>query len=332
MNHQFSFGIQHQIPWGQVFEINFSGSRTRNLITAQSINEVSASDLAQGAAFLNAQVANPMAGLIPSNAALNGATIVRSQLLRPFPQFTALTEDRNTIGRAWYNSLQLRLEKRLSKGFHYLFSYTFSKNIEAIAYLNPQDQIGQLASVVTADYTPHRAMISGGYDLPFFKNSSALVRGLAGGWKANLIGNFQTGLPVGMPGGVFLIGDPKLSNPTRTRWFNTCTLTAAGARQTCADASETPVFQVQPAFTLRSASLRFKDIRTSRPPTFDVSLFKTFQIRESVALQLRGEAFNIANTPWFGTPNLTVGANLGIVGPTQINDQRNIQLALKLIF
>jgi hypothetical protein len=49
-------------------------------------------------------------------------------------------------------------------------------------------------------------------------------------------------------------------------------------------------------------------------------------------LQLRGEAFNIANTPWFGAPNLTVGTNLGIVGPTQINDQCNIQLALKLIF
>jgi hypothetical protein len=332
VNHQFSFGIQREIPWGQVFEVTYSGSRTRNLSTAQSINEVSAADLARGAAYLNERIANPLAGLIPSNAALNAPTVVRSQLLRPFPQFLSLTEDRNTIGRSWYNSLQMRVEKRLSKGLHYLFSYTFSKNMEAVGYLNPQDPIGQLASVVTGDHTPHRAMISGGYDLPFFKNSAPLVRGIAGGWKVNVIGNFQTGVPIGMPGGVFLIGDPKLDNPTRARWFNTCTLTATGARQTCADTSETPVFQVQPAFTLRSASPRFKNILTSRPPTFDVSLFKAFQIKESIALQLRGEAFNFANTPWFGAPNLTVGANLGIVGPTQVNDQRQIQLGLKLIF
>ena len=332
MNHQFSFGVQREIFWGQVFEVNYSGSRTRKLITAQNINEVSAADLARGAAYLNERITNKMAGFIPGNAALNAPMIVRSQTLRPFPQFLSLVEDRNTIGRSWYNSLQMRVEKRLSKGLHYLFSYTFSKNMEAIAYLNAQDPIGQLASVVTADHTPHRAMISGGYDLPFFKDSSPLVRGIAGGWKVNLIGNFQTGVPIGMPGGVFLIGDPKLDNPTRDRWFNTCTLTATGARQTCANASETPVFQVQPAFTLRSASLRFKNILTSRPPTFDVSLFKAFRIKEGIALQLRGEAFNFANTPWFGAPNLTVGPNLGIVGPTQVNDQRQIQLGLKLIF
>ncbi|NOT62567.1 MAG: TonB-dependent receptor [Acidobacteria bacterium] len=332
-NHQFSFGVQREIPWKMSLDISYIGSRTRNLITAQSINEVSAADLAKGAAVLNAQVANPMAGLIPTNAALNGATIVQSQLLRPFPQFTGLTEDRRTIGRAWYNSLQVRLEKRLTNGLHYLFSYTFSKNMEAIGYLNAQDPIGQFASVITGDQAPHRAMISGGYDLPLFKNSSALVRGIAGGWKFNAIGTFQSGLPINMPGGVYLIGDPTLANPTHTRSFNTCTLTVAGARQSCADTSETPVFQVQPAFTLRSASTRFKNIRTSRPATFDVSLFKAFQLKESVALQLRAEAFNFANTPWFGAPNLTVGGGtFGVVAPTQINDQRNVQLALKLIF
>ncbi len=170
--------------------------------------------------FERERVTNPMAGLTPSNAALNGATIVRSQLLRPFSQFTGLTEDRKTIGRAWYNSLQVRVEKRLSHGFHYLFSYTFSKNMEAVGYLNAQDPIGQLASVITGDHAPHRAMISGGYDLPFFKNSSAVVRGIAGGWKVNVIGTFQSGLPLGTPGGVFLIGDPRLENPTHARWFN----------------------------------------------------------------------------------------------------------------
>jgi hypothetical protein len=334
MNHQFSFGIQREIPWGMVVDISYIGSRTRSLNTAKGINEVSAADLAQGAAFLNAQVTNPFAGRLPGTA-INGATVVRSQLLRPFPQFTGLTEDRRTIGRAWYNSLQMRLEKRLAQGFHYLLSYTFSKNMEAVGYLNAQDAIGQLAPVVTGDYAPHRLMISGGYDLPLFKNSSAWLRNIAGGWKVNGIAALQSGVPVGTPGGVFLIGDPRLPEGQQSlaRWFNTCTLTTTGARQSCASASETPVFQIQPAFTLRSHSTRFSNIRTSRPPQIDLSLFKTFRFTEGVALQVRAEAFNFANTPWFGGPNTTAGsAAFGVVTASQVNDQRNVQLALKLVF
>jgi hypothetical protein len=256
-------------------------------------------------------------------------------LLRPFPQFLSLTEDRRTIGRAWYNSLQVRVEKRLSQGFHYLLSYTYSKNMEAVGYLNSQDPIGQLASVVTGDDAPHRLMISGGYDLPLFKNSSGWLRNIAGGWKVNGIATIQSGLAIGAPGGVYLIGDPSLPDgqQSRARWFNTCTLTVTGARQNCASANETPVFQVQPANTLRLHSTRFSNIRTSRPPQIDLSLFKSFTLKEGVSLQFRAEAFNFTNTPWFGGPNITAGsAAFGIVTPSQANDQRNVQLALKLIF
>ncbi len=38
--------------------------------------------------------------IAPTAAQENRATIVQSQLLRPFPQFTSLTQDRMTIGRA----------------------------------------------------------------------------------------------------------------------------------------------------------------------------------------------------------------------------------------
>src|SRR5262245_31917519 len=178
VNHQFSFGVQREIPWKMAVDISFIGSRTHSLSTSKGINEVSAADLARGAAFLNAPVTNPFAGLLPGTQ-LNGP-ITRMQLLRPFPQFLGLTEDRRSIGRAWYNSMQVRLEKRLAQGFHYLVSYTFSKNMEAVGYLNPQDAIGQLASVVTNDYAPHRLMISGGYDLPLFNNSNSLLPTIAG--------------------------------------------------------------------------------------------------------------------------------------------------------
>ena len=50
-------------------------------------------------------------------------------------------------------------------------------------------------------------------------------------------------------------------------------------------------------------------------------------------MQFRAESFNAFNTPWFGAPNTTLGsAAFGVVSPSQQNDPRNIQLALKLLF
>jgi hypothetical protein len=50
-------------------------------------------------------------------------------------------------------------------------------------------------------------------------------------------------------------------------------------------------------------------------------------------LQFRAEAFNLCNTPWFGAPNTTLGsAAFGTVSPSQANDPRNVQLALRLAF
>jgi len=315
-------------------DISYIGSRTRSLSTAKGINEVSAADLARGAAYLNELVTNPLAGRLPGTA-INGATVVRSQLLRPFPQFTGLTEDRRTIGRAWYNSLQVRLEKRLAHGLHYLLSYTFSKNMEAVGYLNAQDAIGQLAPVVTGDYAPHRLMISGGYDLPLFKNSSAWLRNIAGGLKVNGIAALQSGTPIGTPGGIFLIGDPRLPEGQQSlaRWFNTCTQALSGARQNCASADEPIAWQVQPAFTLRTLTTRLEDVRTKRPGLIDFSLFKTFALPSRMRLQVRLESFNLFNTPWFGAPNTNVtNAAFGTVAPTQANDPRNVQLGVRWMF
>jgi len=41
----------------------------------------------------------------------------------------------------------------------------------------------------------------------------------------------------------------------------------------------------------------------------------------------------LLNTPWFGAPNTTLGSsNFGVVSPSQANDPRNVQLALRLTF
>ena len=86
--------------------------------------------------------------------------------------------------------------------------------------------------------------------------------------------------------------------------------------------------------------------------SIDFSLFKDFQLRERMKLQLRGEVYNLTNTENFGQPNITITKwapnAAGVVGagsaPTiagqfgQITasngalNPRQFQVALKLIF
>jgi Carboxypeptidase regulatory-like domain/TonB dependent receptor len=331
--HQFSAGFQRELAWGMVLDLSYIGSRTRKLSIGRAINEVSAADLARGAAYLDERLPNPFSGHVPRTG-LNAEIASRYQLLRPYPQYGGISEGGLPLGRAWYNSMQLRVEKRLSSGLHFLLSYTFSKNMEATGYLNAQDPIDQLASVITDDDAPHRFMFSAGYDLPLFKNSNKWLRNIAGGWKVNGIAAMQSGLPLGTPGGIDIIGDPSLpeGQQSRDRWLNTCTLKVNGERQSCEE-GDSPVFQLLQPYSLRKHSGRFSHIRTRRPLQMDISLFKTFRIKEGLAMQLRAEAFNFANTPWFGGPNMDVNSSaFGVVTASQINDQRNVQLALKIIF
>lgn len=332
--HQFSAGLQHELPGRILIDASFSGSRSRSLQTAKGINEISAAQLAEGNALLT-QVTNPLAGKLPGSA-FNGATVPRQQLLRPYPQFAGITQDRHTIGWSNYNSFQLRVEKRMTNGVHLLMSYTLAKSIEAVGYLNAQDSFGQMASVLTGVDSPQRAVFSGGWELPFFKQGRGFSRQLLGGWQLSGIMTIQSGVPIGAPGGVYSTGlDPKIADDqrNRTRWFNTCTVALTGARQNCASTSEPVAFTVQPPFTLRSLSTRFPNIRDLRPLNVDLSIFKKFAVTERVNVEFRAESFNMTNTPWFGGPNLTVGgAAFGTVTPAQANDPRNIQFALRLAF
>jgi hypothetical protein len=232
--HQFSLGIQQELPFRMLIDASYVGSRTRDINTAININDITAQQLQMGNDLLT-QVSNPFAGLLPGTA-FNGPTVPRRQLLRPFPHFDSITEDKRTIGKTWYNSLQLRVEKRYSSGVHFLASYTLSKSIEAVGYLNPQDGIGNLARVLTDQDTPHRLVLSGSWELPFFRTSSnPFVKQAFGGWQINTVTLFQSGLPIGTPGSADATGvNPKLESNSRDRWFNTCTITLTGVRQNCA--------------------------------------------------------------------------------------------------
>jgi len=111
------------------------------------------------------------------------------------------------------------------------------------------------------------------------------------------------------------------------------TLSVPGVPAGLAQESSPVIWQVQDPYKLRTSPTRMDTVRTERPMQLDFSIFKGFRLPGKMQLQIRAEAFNAFNTPWFGAPNATWNnAAFGIVAPTQTNDPRNIQLGVRLQF
>jgi Carboxypeptidase regulatory-like domain/TonB-dependent Receptor Plug Domain len=294
--YSFSFGIQKQLGHQVRVEASYVGSRTYDAPVTSTYNALpkqvlALGDVTQGGNpnVLNQQVPNPFQGLLPGTS-LNSATITRQQSLLPFPEFTALNQQNIPVGKVWYNSLQTNVQRRYSNGFSMTASYTFSKNIQALSYLNPQDS-KPANTIVPFDRT-HVFVFAPVYELPFgpgrtFLNAShGWISRLAGGWQ--LMGNFtwQSGVPMTVPSGVFVVGDPILPNRTPARMFNTGIIEANGTVMNQVG-NLPPAFQIQPAFSLRTASLYFGHLRDLWGPLLDMALVKRTQIRERLNLELR---------------------------------------------
>src|SRR5262249_35296214 len=143
------------------------------------------------------------------------------------------------------------------------------------------------------------------YEMPFgpgraFINSShGLISRLVGGWQ--VMGNltYQSGVPMTVPGGVFVIGNPVLPNPTPNQMFNTGLIDSTG-KLVNQVGNLPPAFAIQPAFSLRTASLYFGNMRDRWGPDFNLALVKKTQIRERLNLEFRADALNAFNHPLWG--------------------------------
>lgn len=77
--------------------------------------------------------------------------------------------------------------------------------------------------------------------------------------------------------------------------YNTCTIGLNGVRTACASADQPAAWIVYAQYTpesLAGISPRFAKLTDMRPPNADVSIYK---------FELTGQAFNLTNTPWFGS-------------------------------
>jgi hypothetical protein len=313
--YQWSFDIQRSITPNFLIDAAYVGNAVNHFFNGISINY-------------------PAPGALTAADAINPT--ITLQQLRPYYSLDPNLAESGWSqhgGRTNYNALQVKLEKRLSKGLSVLTSYTYSHTLcRGCAYNDPNHF---LADNETQGFdTPQRLTVSYIYRLPFGHRQqygstwNKWADGALGGWEVSGITLYETGFPF-TPGWASSSLDNgngnqpnrtcngKISNWTINEYYN----------WQCFSEAATNVF----------GNSGFNILRGPGQRNWDMSLMKNFPMGvESRYLQFRAEAFDLPNNTIFANPNATqCGGTCGEGTITSIatgTHPRQIQFALKLYF
>jgi hypothetical protein len=330
--YQYSAGFQRELPWGVVAEVYYSGSLTVHDSMPVDLDSPGYADILKGqgtSTYLTRRVNNPFYGVLPANTTLGGSAQVPAyDLLRPYPLFDGITESTLPDARYRYDSLQVMAQRRISSldagVFTFMLGYTFSKSFEQSHRLNPWNMAEAPVHELSALDKPQVLAITGLWDLPlgwgkrFFPNVGRIGGMFLNGWSVDWTLTYNSGYPVSMPTAVYSCGSYDTpTGQTASQWFNT--------DPTCWKALAT--------YQIRTFPDRFSNIRNPTAPQLNVSVEKTFWLTERYSLQLRGESFNLTNTPILPGPDTNFGdPTFGQLPIQQNNFPRYIQIGARLVF
>jgi hypothetical protein len=223
---------------------------------------------------------------------------------------------------AHYHSFQSGFVYRSGAHFSLNLAYTFSKALQDTVNVGggAQNQRNFAAEYGPAPQDRTHIFTSGYiYDLPFFRNRRNILGQALGNWTFSGITVIESGAPL-TPG--LAIGTAGLAtrpdciasvagHKSLTEWFNTAAFAA-------------------PAFGF-FGNCGTGLIRGPGEDNWNLALFKSFPIRESMKLQFRSEFFNVWNHPNFLGVSTALGSgSFGQV--TSALEARQIEFALRLDF
>ncbi len=320
-SQNWNLSVQRQIANNTRLEVAYVGNKGTHLLGIEDLNQVP----------LSTRIANPTASV---NA------------LRPYVGFGDISTIATRFDSA-YHSLQVSLNRQVSKGLNVGVAYTWSKVLTDSSSDRsnaPYDTYNLAMEKGVASFNrPQVLVFNYIYDLPFFSSQQGLVGHALGGWEVSGITTMEGGLPVSVgqrfdpfnssrwkasacngqcfPGGIGIdpspvsprpdvSGDPNNGPQTSTEWFNTGAFTNAIGH-----------FGNSGRYTVQGPGMI----------NWDFSLIKNVQVSERVSTQIRGEFFNVFNHVNYNNPSATLG--YGSFGHIYSDySPRTVQLGIKVIF
>jgi hypothetical protein len=221
---QYSLDLQRQLPYNFAASIGYIGHKaTRLRSDFGRLNALPIDALRLGAELLGRNInaldatdrtyAASVGFPLPANgdAVFQGFNGTVAQALRPFPQYRNINNILESQGTSDYNALQLKLDRRFSRGIQFGASYTFSKlitdasedvlgggRVNSILQF-PNDRGAQ--RTVSPNNPTHVFVVNYLLELPFgkgrrFLNRGGIVDKLVGGFQLSGIQRYQSGLPL----------------------------------------------------------------------------------------------------------------------------------------
>ena len=271
--------------------------------------------------------------------------------VNPNFQFVALTDNSATSD---YNALQVKFQRRLSRGLQALGSYSWAHSIDiastdAIATnINTPGQIADVNSDRGNSNFDIRHAVTAGvtYELPSL-GSQKTARAILSGWSVDSFFFARSAPPVNIVGGSFFAAGTQLAPRPNTNAG--VPLEIHGSQFPGGKIFNRAAFSAAPAGT--QGNFGRNVLRGFGAWQTDVGLQRQFRLTERLGLRFRAEFFNIFNHPNFGSPTNVLtsplfgrstqtlanslgsgGANGGFNPLHQIGGPRSIQFALKLQF
>lgn len=325
--YNYNLGIEQQLPGNMTFTLAYVGSRglfltlgsvDLNTLPIQTIAQYGTSLCVDGSAGCQT-VANKWAPVLPQTNPYYGASTVPLWMsLEPYPQFsngtfgTGVTVNGYPGADSSYNSLQTKLEKRLSHHVTTIVSFTWAKLLTNASQTplgfvgyhsaGPQDWRNlELERSVSSQDVRFQFNWQASYDLPIGKgravNLNGLSNSLLGGWTINTIVYLSDGVPIASPTGT--------GNPYFNQRVDLSCNPAAHAHHSADQWFSYSCFS-QPAsnFVPGTAPAYLSNVRTDGAHNLDASVYKKFELPGDKSLRLEVSAYNVTNTVQYGYPNV----------------------------
>jgi hypothetical protein len=323
----WTFGLQRTLPKQLLLDLAYVGSESHHLFTRDDVNP----------------------------RELNG--------IRMHPDFGPRVI-RASNGNSVYHALQVQVQRRFIERFYINGSYTWSRDLDSTSeslLVNTNSQSLNLTSIPASlgglkldrglsDYNrSHRLTIAYIWDIP--GPARGFRKGVLGNWSVSGITTFQSGTPYTLQNGSdrnndgFANDRPDIGNPSAP--LNTrAQITPISGPGSCATGYRNPdtggcvtpadVHFIEGQGLPNSRTVGRNTLFTGGTNNWDVTLAKSFPIREKRNLEFRCEGFNVFNHRQFvqAPSRDVVNSPPGQFLNTKLTDGgiRSMRIQLKFLF
>jgi hypothetical protein len=302
--HSFSMSYARRIPFDQVAEVSYVGTRGRNLVSRRNGNVMPFGVMNSGT-FNGIDLSVPVNRVAVASVGTNLATF------RPFNALGGITVF-DFRGESDYDSMQATVSRQTGRNLQYFVAYTFGRTKGTLgseyASIDPYDA-RRTYGILSSDRT-HVLNVSWNAFLPDGARGAmdnVFGRGLLNGWQVSGISSVASGIPIRLT-----FSGAAGAGSTAVGYFGTADV--VGPSNSGGNAL-TPVYSCDPRTGGKSVGERILnincigvpafgqlgdlippyDIRTPTRMNHDLTLFKNFQLRGEQRLQFRVGFFNMFN-------------------------------------